>query len=108
MMLVVVVPFEMRCPISGCGMNVKAPLLRLSFSQACQSTLHLKFDVKICSGQFLVTKVTDGQHIEQPKRKIWRLAILDLRDFLIRMGVSKMRLILRLALVWTFCCLRIS
>ena len=49
-------------------------------------------------GQLLVTKVTDGQQIEHPKRKIWRLKNLDLRECLMRIGKRRVRLILRLVL----------
>lgn len=53
----------------------------------------------MCLGQFLVIKVTAGQQIEFPNLRMERLAWRDLREFLIRIGVSKMRLILRLVLV---------
>ena len=46
-----------------------------------------------------MTKVTDGQQMELPNLKMERLECLDLRDFLRRMGVSRMRLIFKSELV---------
>lgn len=79
-------------------MKVNEPLRRLRVSQACQSTLHLKSDLNMSRGQFLVTKVTAGQQMEQPKRRRLRFMNLDFRLGLMRMGVRRRRLILRLVL----------
>lgn len=46
-----------------------------------------------------MTKVTAGQQIELPNLRMERLKCLVSRDFLRRMGVSRMRLILRRELV---------
>lgn len=108
MMLVVVVSSEMRCPMSGSGTKVNGCCIRLSFSHAYQSTLHCKFEVKILFGQFLVTKVTAGQLIALPNFKIKRLEWRVFKVFLTRIGVKRMRLILRLVLVYTLLFLRIS
>ena len=89
-------------------MKVNAPFLRLRVSQACQSTLHLKLDLKICSGQFLVTKVTAGQQMELPRRRIRRLPNLELSDGLNLAGVSKIRLMVRRVFEKTFLSLRNS
>ena len=78
---------------------MKAPLVLLRVSQACQSTLHLKFDSKMALGQFLTTNVTVGQLMALPNLRIERLKCLDLSVFLIRAGVNRIRLILRSALV---------
>lgn len=78
---------------------MKAPLVLLRVSQACQSTLHLKFDSKMVLGQFLMTNVTVGQLMALPNLRIERLKCLDLSVFLIRVGVNRIRLTLRSVLV---------
>lgn len=98
MILLVVDELEMRCPMSGLGTNVKDDLLLLRVSQACQSTLHLKLEVKTLVGQFLMTKVTAGQQILQPNLRTRRLVNLDFPLEILR-GNNKKRLILRLRLV---------
>ena len=70
MISVVVDSVEMRWPMRGLEIKVKDPCFLLRVSQACQSTSHLKSDSKIFFGQFLMTKVTAGQQMEQPKRRI--------------------------------------
>ena len=72
---------------------MNAPLDLLSFSQACQSTLHLKSEEKIFVGQFLVTKVTDGQQIEQPKQRIDLLMHFFEELLKILIGSNRMRLV---------------
>ena len=82
----------------GSFTKVKDDLYLLRVSQACQSTLHLKSDLNMSRGQFLVTKVTAGQQMEQPKRRRDRFMNLDFRLGLRRMGVRRRRLIRRLVL----------
>ena len=99
MMSVVVDSSEIRCPMSGFGMKVKAPFLLLSFSQACQSQSHLKCEVNISFGQFLITNVTAGQQIESPNLSINRFAGLVLSVFLIWIGARRKRLIFKFLFV---------